>query len=144
MNFKQTFHTARTMLCVLLLAAAVAPALTSCGDDDNKKNEPQTETKTDEATLEGTWRWTIDEQEFNQLVFFGDGTGLGQEWEINNGTEQCTDEWEISYVYDKKNSRLTIVEMVDGDIRNYEVVSHNARQLVLRQRSQVETYVRVN
>lgn len=142
MQIKQSLRRAAlgTVLGTMLLAAMCT--LTACGNDDDK-NEPRTETKTDEVTLVGTWRWAYDETEFNQLVLFADGTGLGQEWVIDNGREQCKDEWEISYVYDKKNSRLTIVEMVDGDIRNYEVVSHNARQLVLRQRGQVETYVRV-
>ena len=130
-----------------LLAIAVALylaslTLTACGEGSDKSDEPNT----DNALIVGTWRITNEDGDYFQYRFDRDGGGLEQEWYIINGQAVCTDEGEITYTYNKDASQLTVVELIDGDIRDYRVVTINASYLVLKDYSYggTQTFKRVN
>ncbi len=96
----------------------LSTSFVSCGDDNNKKNEPE------KASIIGTWRHDFSSG-YILLVFKKDGTGYIEEYD--HGRIQYSDP--ITYYYDKEKERYMIVEP-DGD-HTYPVQYFNETTLVL-------------
>lgn len=127
MNKKFLFN----YLFTAVLLSMLAVFNTACGSDNDSKDEPSNDPS--QVSIVGTWRLIFQNSpDYDQMILKKDGTGLGQEWELINGKMICRDEYNISYVYNKQAEKLTIVEIEDGDVDEYEVVLLNATQLVLR------------
>ena len=114
------------MVMALIMALVT---LTACGDDKYKDREPSGETSN--SLIVGTWRATYESGDYDQVIFYSNGSGKIQEWELVNGRNVCRDEGPLSYRYDEVNERLTIAEE-DGDVYEYSVLILNSTSLVIR------------
>ena len=116
--------------------------VTACGDDNDKDREPSAETS--HSLIVGTWRTTYDSGDYDQFIFYSNGSGKIQEWELVNGRSVCRDEGAIAYSYDEMNKHLAIAEE-DGDVDEYSVLILNSTSLVIRnlEWNETRTFTRV-
>ena len=108
------------VLLVFVTTTLLSICLVSCGDDDNKNNEPE------KVSIIGTWRHNFSTG-YILLVFKKDGTGYIEEYDHNS--IQYSDP--ITYYYDDLKERYMIVE-IDGDhTYTYPIQYYNETTLVL-------------
>jgi len=108
------------LLFVIAITAMLGICLAACGDDDNKKNEPE------EVSIIGTWRHDFSTG-YILLVFKEKGIGYTEEYD--HGGIQYSNP--ITYYYDNVKGRYMIVEP-DGEYTyTYPVQYFNETTLVL-------------
>lgn len=130
------------LLTIMMMVITASFGLISCNDDDDNE-------KSYKSNIVGSW--LLSDDEFI-LTFYADGTGLAQEfhyenWPDKSGNKIISDEWPISWIYDEKNSKLTIIGY-DGedDVTIFYVYTLQDDYLVISDtggRFGKETYIRM-
>lgn len=129
-------------LLTIIMVIIASFGLTSCNNSDDNDNSQI-------SKIVGVW--LLSDDEFI-LTFNTDGTGLAQEFHYKIRDDKSSeriisDEWPISYIYDEKNSKLTIIGY-DGhdEITVFNVYTLQDNYLSIHEiggKNRKETYVRI-